>query len=305
MPVAQSLVPRRPGRSALARLGNACFFGGFLASLPALLCSEQAAAETASALGPEMSEGDLPRPGASAADGDESGESAGIPSDSERPAPSKAGLHGVAPDAAQRANAAYEPARVRIGLRLTPFAKVTTVGLNGTPSSKFVTVEPLRHTLRARLNQTNHFYVDTWHVETVPQRFNRQTRQYEVRLGFYRRYGAFGQLEEKVGSVDLAGNLSENTGSVYVLVGVARARLRDQLGQPVLDVVAGFAPAATVTQETPKPAATAARPPENVPPKPGHAAPAPSSQATGSNSTTDALNAAEAAEAAEAARGRF
>ncbi len=137
-----------------------------------------------------------------------------------------------------------QPAKVRIGLRLTPFRKVVTKNRDGTVDDRYVPIEPLRHTLRARLNKTNHFFVGEWHVETEPTKWVRKTRHYEVRLNIFRRYGAFGQLEENVGKVDLSGTLDEEKDNVHVLIGTVRQRLRDKFGHPYLDVVAGFAPGA-------------------------------------------------------------
>lgn len=136
------------------------------------------------------------------------------------------------------------PAKVRIGLRLTPFKKVTTRNKDNTVSQRFIPMEPIRHTLRARLDKANHFFIGEWHIETKPMAWIKKTRKYETRLVIHRRYGAFGQLEENVGSVDLVGVLDEGDENVHVLLGVARTRLRDKFGHPVLDVVAGFAPGA-------------------------------------------------------------
>ena len=142
------------------------------------------------------------------------------------------------------------PARVRIGLRLTPFKKVVTRHADGSTETRFIPGEPLRHTLRARLNQGNHFYVGDWHVETIPTKWIQKTRRYEVQLNLYRRYGAFGQLEENVGSVVLSGDLEEQADGVHVLVGVVRQRLRDKFGNPYLDVIAGSQPAAITVAPT-------------------------------------------------------
>ena len=136
------------------------------------------------------------------------------------------------------------PVRVRIGLRLTPFKRVGTEGRDGTVDQRFVPMEPLRHTLRARLNAPNHFFVGDYHVESKPLKWVKKSRRYEVQLDVYRRYGAFGQLEEFLGSVDLNGVLDEQEAKVFVLYGVARTRLRDKFGNPILDVVAGFQPGA-------------------------------------------------------------
>lgn len=145
------------------------------------------------------------------------------------------------PEAAQRINQETNAApRVRIGLRLTPFKKVVTRARDGGSETRFIPAEPLRHTLRARLNKTNHFFVGEWHIETIPTKWVRKSRRYEVRLNIYRRFGAFGQLEETLGSVDLAGVLDEQGDRLFVLIGTTRKRLRDKFQNPSLDVVAGF-----------------------------------------------------------------
>src|SRR5947208_449315 len=84
------------------------------------------------------------------------------------------------PEGARKVNEkAAQPAKVRLGLRLTPFKKVTTRGRDGAVETRYVPVEPLRHTLRARLNVTNHFFVGEWHIETVPTKWVKKTRHYE------------------------------------------------------------------------------------------------------------------------------
>ena len=135
-----------------------------------------------------------------------------------------------------------QPRRVRIGLRLTPFKKIITRQQGGHVESRFIQSEPLRHTLRARVNETKHFYVGNWHIETVPQKWIRKIKRYEVELRIFERYGDYGQLEESIGKVKIAGTLEEQDRNTDVLVGVAKQRLRDRSGNPLLDVVAGYQP---------------------------------------------------------------
>jgi hypothetical protein len=135
-----------------------------------------------------------------------------------------------------------QPRRVRIGLRLTPFKKIITRQQGGHVESRFIQSEALRHTLRARINETNHFYVGNWHIETVPQKWIRKIKRYEVELRIFERYGDYGQLEESIGKVRIAGTLEEQDRNTDVLVGVAKQRLRDRSGNPLLDVVAGYQP---------------------------------------------------------------
>jgi hypothetical protein len=81
----------------------------------------------------------------------------------------------------------------------------------------------------------------------------KETRRYEIRLSLYRRYGAYDLLEELVGHVDLAGVLEKQEETIYVLKGVARQRIRDKFGFPLLDVVAGYDPEGVISSSMVKP----------------------------------------------------
>ena len=144
---------------------------------------------------------------------------------------------------------AKAPARVRLGLKLTPFHKVVNI-IKGKKHAQFVPDNVLRHTLRARLNKINHFFVSDFHIETKPLKWIKKNRRYKLRLTIYRRFGSFGQLEEKIGSMDLAGVLEEQDQNIFILYGSAAKRLRDKFGHPVLDIVAGFRPGETARART-------------------------------------------------------
>ena len=135
-----------------------------------------------------------------------------------------------------------QPARIRIGLRLTPFKKVVTRFQDGTTKVRHVPDTLIRRTLRARLDKTNHFFLGEWHIETKPERWQRESRHYQVRLSLSRRYGALGQLEESVGQVIVRGTLEPQADGVFALFGVGAARLRNKLSEPLVDIVAGFRP---------------------------------------------------------------
>jgi hypothetical protein len=150
--------------------------------------------------------------------------------------------------------------RVRIGLRLTTFLKTITKDAEGKPVESYVSREPLRHTLRARLNKVNHFYFGSWHVETSPQKWIRETRRYDIRLSLYRRYGAYDLLEELVGHVDLSGTLENQDENIYIFNGVVRERIRDKFGFPLLDVVAGYESEGTLSTGQVTPSKTPTRP---------------------------------------------
>ncbi len=134
------------------------------------------------------------------------------------------------------------PRRVRIGLKLTPYKKIITQQLNGQINTRYIQANPLRHTLKARLNESNHFYLGDWHIETVPTKWTKQTGDYEIDIRVSERYGPYGQLEEDLGHFLVKGKLVEQERDIDVLVGVARQRFRDKFGNPQLDAIAGYVP---------------------------------------------------------------
>lgn len=133
-----------------------------------------------------------------------------------------------------------DPVRVRIGLKLVPYSKVYTKSTNGTQKVSHVKAEASSHTLRARLDKVNHFYLNDWHIESKPVSWIRNTKRYEVQLTFFQRYGAYGKLEKRVGALKLNGNLHKQHENIYVLSGVAKKRFNDKFGAPVLDVISGY-----------------------------------------------------------------
>jgi len=137
---------------------------------------------------------------------------------------------------------ASEPARVRINLRMTPWKITTGTDTAGAQRAIHLAQQPLTHTLRARLDKTNHFYFGEWHIQTTPIRWTRTSRRWAVRLDVARRYGSWGQLEENLGSMEVAGVLQEQGDRLFLLNGIAKKRFNDRMGQPALEIVAGHKP---------------------------------------------------------------
>ena len=137
---------------------------------------------------------------------------------------------------------ASEPARVRINLRLTPWKMTSGTDAEGGQRPIHLAQQPINHTLRARLDKTNHFYFGEWHIQTTPIRWTRTSRRWSVRLDVARRYGSWGQLEENLGSMELSGILQEQGEKIFLLNGIAKKRFNDRMGQPALEVVAGYKP---------------------------------------------------------------
>jgi hypothetical protein len=120
--------------------------------------------------------------------------------------------------------------RVRIGFKLVPFVH-TSAGTNRGAVVK--------QTLRARLKEPNHFFIGDWHIATVPISLVKETGRYQVQLQIFRRYGTFGQLEERLGDINVTGSLTLGTDNVFVINGAARKAFKDKFGRVVAEVVAG------------------------------------------------------------------
>lgn len=136
-------------------------------------------------------------------------------------------------------NKEYSKAKVRIGVKLTTFAKFNIMDKAGKNTVKIMRDDEIKRTLRAKIDRPNHFIINEYHVETVPLKWVRQTMKYAVRLVFSKRYGEYGEVEEHIGSVDLAGHLEGKDG-LYVLKGATAKTFKSDTGDPILRAVIGF-----------------------------------------------------------------
>ena len=128
--------------------------------------------------------------------------------------------------------------RVRIPLRMTPYHKIQVKNKEGRIEERQIALPAMNHTLRARMERTNHFYVGSWHVESVPLKWESQERRYQVRLRFFERLGAGQDLEEYVGNVDATGILDKD-GDVFAFKGFATSEFKNPMGANLLDVEVG------------------------------------------------------------------
>ncbi len=152
--------------------------------------------------------------------------------------PSSETLRRIA-DAAKKKEIETPPAKVRIGLRLTPYRKIVSQSPSGEMQVTFRPDKVMKHTLRARIDRANHFYIGDFHIETSPQSLVKKARLYTVRLTVYKRYGAYGKIEEMLGYLDINGKLKGEKG-LFVLHGSNSIRMKNKNGEPVVDVVAGY-----------------------------------------------------------------
>lgn len=129
-------------------------------------------------------------------------------------------------------------AQVRIGLKMTPYQPVTVKTKEGKSVMKSQPAGTLQHTLRARIERTNHFYFGDWHVETIPEAWSRESMKYRVKLRFFKRFGEGKDLEEMVGSTTVQGTL-EGKNYLYAMNGQVSNQFKNRNGDIVLAVVVG------------------------------------------------------------------
>lgn len=128
--------------------------------------------------------------------------------------------------------------RVRIPLQFQGYEKVIVTDHKGMSRYQYKPLPILKHHLRARLERKNHFYVGGWHIESIPERWDRASKQYAVKLRIYKRYGEGRELEELIGKVEVSGKL-EGKDLLYNFKGFATASFKDREGRPVLDLGVG------------------------------------------------------------------
>lgn len=126
-----------------------------------------------------------------------------------------------------------EVARVRVPLRLTFFEQVVVKGEDGIRRMEYKPLTPKRYTFKATINRANHFYVSDWHVESVPTRWDRDSKSWEVDVKFYKRYGEEQELEEYVGTMSIKGVL-QGKDMLYTLEAKGQQKFRNKGGNPLL-----------------------------------------------------------------------
>ena len=155
-----------------------------------------------------------------------------------KPADAMEGISGYKISGPKRASKA---ARVRIPIKLISYEKVLVKNTQGISREEYKKAGELKHTLRARIERTNHFYIGKWHIETIPESWNREKKTYRTRLRFYRRYGNERDLEEYVGFTVAFGVLRGDD-YLYQFEGFRSASFKDRFTHPILDVEVGIGP---------------------------------------------------------------
>ena len=129
-------------------------------------------------------------------------------------------------------------ARVRIGIKLSPYEKIVVRSNTGKRKISFKKNVELKNYLRARFDKTNHFYIGDWHVETRPVSWKKEQNLLKMELSFFKRYGDDRSLEDYVGKMDVSG-ITKGGNFVYMFDAHKKSIFRNKLGHPIVDVEVG------------------------------------------------------------------
>jgi hypothetical protein len=124
-------------------------------------------------------------------------------------------------------------ARVRIPLRLTRFEPIVVQNAQGTRRMDHKAMAPVSYTLRATINRSNHFYLADWHIETIPMKWEKETRNWQLEIKVFKRYGQEQELEEFIGTHSIQGRLLGND-KLFTLEAQTRQLFNNKRGSPVL-----------------------------------------------------------------------
>jgi hypothetical protein len=130
---------------------------------------------------------------------------------------------------------ADDAVRVKVPLKMTLFESIVVKGKEGTRRIEHKALAPVKYNFKATIDRTNHFYVSGYHVETVPLKWDHDTKFWTVEVNFFKRFGEGQELEEAVGSMTVRGSL-EGARRLYVLKGQAEQVFNDKLSKPLLKV---------------------------------------------------------------------
>ncbi|MBC7661499.1 MAG: hypothetical protein H7249_17520 [Chitinophagaceae bacterium] len=125
--------------------------------------------------------------------------------------------------------------RVKVPLKMTLFEQIIVKNQDGIRRIEHKPLTPIRYNFKATIDRTNHFYVSDYHVETVPVKWEHDSKEWTLTVHFYKRFGDGQELEESVGSMDIKGKL-EGSQKLYTLKARGQQSFKNKQGFPQLVV---------------------------------------------------------------------
>ncbi len=131
--------------------------------------------------------------------------------------------------------------QVRILLQLEPQKQVNIKSLSGKNVTVFRPTDNLVHMIRTSVTETEHFYIDGWHIENTPLSFDHLSSLYSSKLTFYKVYTqSSSQVEELWGSTIITGRLEKQDKDFYNLIGENTSIIFNQDNTHQLNIIAGI-----------------------------------------------------------------
>jgi hypothetical protein len=131
--------------------------------------------------------------------------------------------------------ASDDAVRVRVPLKMTQFEQIVIKNQDGIRRVEHKALMPVRYNFKATIDRTNHFYLNDFHVETVPVKWEHDSKEWTIAVHFYKRFGEGQELEELVGSMDIKGKL-DGANKLYTMKAKGKSEFKSKQGYQVLAV---------------------------------------------------------------------
>lgn len=125
--------------------------------------------------------------------------------------------------------------RVRVPLKMTQFEQIVIKNQDGIRRVEHKPLQPVRYNFKATIDRSNHFYLNDFHVETVPVKWEHDSKEWTIAVHFYKRFGEGQELEELVGSMDIKGKL-DGANKLYTMKAKGKSEFKNKQGYSVLAV---------------------------------------------------------------------
>jgi len=128
--------------------------------------------------------------------------------------------------------------KVRLGLTVIPMSKLIVKDAQGINQVRFGKNKALRRNLRARLTASSNFFLEDWHIEIQPIQWKKVSKNLTYKVSVYQRFGTSKNVEEKLGSFNLAGVI-QGQDYLYEFRGETSQTFKNKTGDKVVEVQLG------------------------------------------------------------------
>ena len=132
-----------------------------------------------------------------------------------------------------------EKKKIRISITITSFKKIKVERYDGESKTGYFPEKKILRNLRADMYKSNHFFIEKFHIEHKPMAWDKKNNKYTSQMKFYKRYKNSFDVEEKIGTLKLSGNISKQ-GKFYHFDSNIKQKFTDKFNKPVLEVDIGF-----------------------------------------------------------------